>query len=80
MLHLKILKAETAAEVGRLAADQFQEVMAAKPACVLGLATGSTPVPLYRELAAREKAGYRGTGVEPVARPSTQAGLAAMTS
>ena len=57
MLHLKILKAETAAEVGRLAADQFQEVMAAKPACVLGLATGSTPVPLYRELAAREKAG-----------------------
>ena len=56
MLHLKILKAETATEVGRLAADQFQEVMAAKPACVLGLATGSTPVPLYRERRGRRRA------------------------
>lgn len=27
------------------------------PACVLGLATGSTPIPLYRELIAREQAG-----------------------
>ncbi len=57
MLHLKIFKAETAEEVGRLAADQFQEVVCAKPACVLGLATGSTPVPLYRELIDRERAG-----------------------
>ena len=57
MLHLKILKAETAEEVGTLAADQFQEIISAKPACVLGLATGSTPLPLYRELIARERAG-----------------------
>lgn len=35
----------------------FQEVICAKPACVLGLATGSSPVPLYRELIARERAG-----------------------
>ena len=57
MLHLKILRAETREEVGDLAADQFQEVISAKPACVLGLATGSTPLPLYRELIARERAG-----------------------
>ena len=29
----------------------------ARPACVLGLATGSTPLPLYRELIAREQGG-----------------------
>ena len=57
MLHLKVWKAKDAAEAGRLAADRFQELLCAKPACVLGLATGSTPVPLYRELIAREQAG-----------------------
>ena len=57
MLHFNILKADTAEEAARLAADRFQELICAKPACVLGLATGSTPVPLYRELIAREKAG-----------------------
>ena len=78
MLHLKILKAETAAEVGHLAADQFQEVMAAKPACVLGLATGSTPVPLYRELAAREKRGLDDAEIDRRVRQSVQAvGLSA---
>ncbi len=44
-------------EVGKLAADEFEAVMHKKPACVIGLATGSTPLPLYRELIAREKAG-----------------------
>ena len=57
MLHFNLLKAETAADAARLAADRFQEVICAKPACVLGLATGSSPVPLYRELIARERAG-----------------------
>ena len=45
MLHFNLLKAETAADAARLAADRFQEVICAKPACVLGLATGSSPVP-----------------------------------
>ena len=57
MLHLKVWKAKDAEEAGRLAADRFQELLCAKPACVLGLATGSTPIPLYRELIAREQAG-----------------------
>lgn len=57
MLHLNICKAETVEEAARLAADRFQELLCIKPACVLGLATGSTPIPLYRELIAREQAG-----------------------
>ena len=57
MLHCKFIKVQTEAEIGNIAADLFAEVMAAKPACVLGLATGSTPIPLYKELIRREKAG-----------------------
>ncbi len=57
MLHLNICKAETVEAAARLAADHFQELLCTKPACVLGLATGSTPIPLYRELIAREQAG-----------------------
>lgn len=57
MLHLNIIKAETAEEVGRLAADRFESLLRAKPGCVLGLATGSTPLPLYRQLIQREQAG-----------------------
>src|SRR5205823_1174450 len=44
-------------EVGRLAADAIEELVRARPACVLGLATGSSPVPAYRELVARHRAG-----------------------
>ena len=57
MLHVNLIIAKDPAEAGRLAADIFQEIINAKPDCVLGLATGSTPLPLYRELIAREKAG-----------------------
>ena len=57
MLHINLIVAKDAAEAGRLAADIFQEIVNAKPDCVLGLATGSTPLPLYRELIEREKAG-----------------------
>ena len=57
MLHLNLMQVETPEEMGRVAADEFETVIRAKPACVLGLATGSTPLPLYRELIARERAG-----------------------
>lgn len=57
MYHMNIIRAKTPEEVGALAADLFQEAVAQKPDCVMGLATGSTPLPLYRELIAREKAG-----------------------
>ena len=57
MLHPRILVAATADEAGALAANEFEAVIAKKPAALIGLATGSTPLPLYRELIAREKAG-----------------------
>ena len=57
MYHVNIVVAKNPAEVGKLAADQFEAVLRVKPACVIGLATGSTPLPLYRELIEREKAG-----------------------
>jgi len=43
--------------VSRLAADLVTSLVRSKPAAVLGLATGSTPVGLYRELVARHQAG-----------------------
>ena len=57
MHHVNLIIAKDPAEAGRLAADIFQELINAKPDCVLGLATGSTPLPLYRELIQREKDG-----------------------
>ena len=57
MLHPRIIVAKNPEEVGKLAADLFETVIQTKPACLLGLATGSTPLPLYRELVARAKAG-----------------------
>ena len=57
MLHLNIIRVNTPDEMGKAAADEFEAVIHAKPACVLGLATGSTPLPLYRELIERERKG-----------------------
>ena len=57
MLHTNIIVTKTPEEAGKVAADSFESVIAKKPACVIGLATGSTPLPLYRELIAREKSG-----------------------
>lgn len=57
MQHVNMIVEKTPEEVGRKAADLFEEVIRQKPDCVLGLATGSTPLPLYRELIARDKDG-----------------------
>jgi len=57
MGNMKIVIVDSAEEMGSRAADVFEEMILGKPDCVLGLATGSTPLPLYRELIAREKAG-----------------------
>lgn len=54
---MKLIVAETYEEMSRLAADEICAVMAAKPACVLGLATGTTPIGLYEDLVADCKAG-----------------------
>ncbi len=40
-------------QIGKLAADAVEALLRRKPDAVLGLATGSSPLPLYDELAAR---------------------------
>ena len=42
-------------QIARLAADAVEDVLRRKPDAVLGLATGSTPLPVYDELAARHE-------------------------
>jgi glucosamine-6-phosphate deaminase len=44
-------------QVAALAADAVEALVRAQPACVLGLATGSSPLPAYGELVARHRAG-----------------------
>lgn len=56
-MSVKIMVAKTAQEAGIIAADIFEKLVSEKPDCVIGLATGSTPLPLYGELAARCAAG-----------------------
>ncbi len=53
MPKIKILRAQDLVDAGRLSADVLAEVIQAKPDCLLGLATGSTPLPLYRDLIRR---------------------------
>lgn len=40
-------------QIGRLAADAIEALVRRKPSAVLGLATGSSPLPIYDELALR---------------------------
>ena len=54
---MKVIICETADEMGRKAAEIFAARIKAKPDVVIGLATGSTPVGLYTELARMNKAG-----------------------
>lgn len=44
-------------DVAALAADTVEALVRARPSCVLGLATGSSPVPAYAKLVARHRAG-----------------------
>ncbi|MCL2695535.1 MAG: glucosamine-6-phosphate deaminase [Clostridiales bacterium] len=44
-------------QIAKLAAEQYRALLGEKPNAVLGLATGSTPLGLYRELARLNKAG-----------------------
>ena len=57
MHHVKIIRCADPEEVGKRAADLYTALLQEKPACLLGLATGSTPLPLYRELVRRCNAG-----------------------
>ncbi len=54
---MRVLIRDSAADVAGCGADLIEARLAARPAAVLGLATGATPLALYRELAARARAG-----------------------
>ncbi len=53
---MKVVILKNAAEVAAYGAQIFIKTIAAKPNAVLGLATGSTPLALYKELIAARKA------------------------
>ena len=47
---IKIYRAKNKEEAGRMAAESIAEVIKNKPDCLLGLATGSSPIPMYDAL------------------------------
>ena len=54
---MEVVPLGSADEIAAVAADVFEAVVRRKPAAVIGLATGSTPLPAYRELIRRHEAG-----------------------
>jgi len=54
---VEVIIAEDSASLAETAADIVRDMLAAKPAAALGLATGSTPIRLYERLVARHRAG-----------------------
>ena len=54
---MKILVVKNYEEMSRVAADCFAEVITKKPDCVLGLATGDTPIGMYDALIEKHHAG-----------------------
>ena len=54
---MRLIKAKNLAGVSRKASDLIAGQVRLKPDCVLGLATGSTPVDCYKELIAQCQAG-----------------------
>ena len=54
---IKIIASNTAAEAGKAAAEVIANIVKAKPTAVLGLATGSSPIGMYKELIAKYEAG-----------------------
>ena len=54
---MEVLPFDTTEQIARVAADAIEGLVARKPDAVLGLATGSSPLPVYEELIARHRAG-----------------------
>ncbi|MGO4384841.1 glucosamine-6-phosphate deaminase [Specibacter sp. RAF43] len=50
---MEVIILPSSKEIGVLAADAIEELVRRKPGAVLGLATGSSPLPIYDELARR---------------------------
>ena len=57
---MKVLIAENELDAARKGADLIEKAVRENPACTLGLATGSSPVMMYQELARR----YREEGLD----------------
>ena len=55
---MKIIVTKNYDEMSKAAADIMAEVIKANPECVLGLATGDTPIGMYNELVAKYEARY----------------------
>ena len=53
---MEIIILPSPAEVGELAARKIAQLIQRKPATVIGLATGSSPLAIYAELAAQVRA------------------------
>lgn len=54
---MRVIKAKDYADMSKKAADIMAAQVLMKPECVLGLATGSTPIGLYQNLVERYQAG-----------------------
>ena len=54
---MELIVLDTASQIADRAADAIEDLLARKPDAVLGTATGSSPLPLYDELARRCRAG-----------------------
>lgn len=54
---MEVVPLATARDVAALAADAIEALVGSRPDAVLGLATGSTPLPTYQELIRRHRAG-----------------------
>ena len=50
---MRVIVAKDTEEAAKKAADLIEELVRSKPECTLGLATGSSPVAMYKELARR---------------------------
>ena len=50
---MKVIIAKNYEDGARKAADIIEKIVRENPTCTLGLATGSSPVGMYRELARR---------------------------
>ena len=54
---MEVVILDSASEIGGVAADAIETLLKHKPDAVLGLATGSSPLSIYDELASRYQAG-----------------------
>lgn len=55
---MEVVPLPSARDIGALAADIVEALVRRSPGAVLGLATGSSPLPLYRELVRRHRDGH----------------------